>query len=62
MELEEQQPSRVEHDPALDSAPENRQWSSRSNVAKVLATYYSFVLLGANDSSYGVCDTSAYSG
>ncbi|KGO36163.1 hypothetical protein PEX2_059790 [Penicillium expansum] len=33
----------------------NEKWNHpRSNIAKTLATFWSFLIMGANDSAYGV--------
>jgi hypothetical protein len=67
MMLRRQSPSVMEMQPPVDSeacqtnldlqrtltVPE--EWHKpRSNIAKLLGTYWSFFLLGANDSAYGV--------
>ncbi|KAJ5766200.1 uncharacterized protein N7511_003816 [Penicillium nucicola] len=37
--------------------PENEKWNHpRSNIAKTLATFWSFLVMGANDSAYGLED------
>lgn len=34
----------------------NEKWNHpRSNILKTLATFWSFLVMGANDSAYGVC-------
>ena len=47
--------SRTEDVGNSDLPLDKQRWNEpKSNIAKVSVTYYSFILLGANDSSYGV--------
>lgn len=52
IELDDQRDSH--HPVSLNTQKKERWNSSPLNIARLLSTYWCFVLLGCNDSSYGV--------
>jgi hypothetical protein len=50
-----QQSDRTTHDAASESFPVLEKWNqSRTNIQRTLATFWCFMVMGANDAAYGV--------
>ena len=54
--LETENPVNGDNDPPATAVSALERWNyPRHNIARLIATFWSFIVSGANDAAYGVC-------
>jgi len=57
--VESENPINGDDDPPATAVNALERWNyPRHNIARLIATFWSFIVSGANDAAYGVCSSS----